>query len=695
MTDGGGGDLGAPASRRSSEGLEEVRMVRADPAPWGFRLMGGRDYSHQLTVTRVLGCSIAEHAGLKVGDVLLSVNGASVRSATHMEAQEALRAAGDSLSLGVLRGTLDMPPPLEVDKEIPLIQPPLAHEPGPLPDGVEASEATPDGEVPDTGAADGEQGTAAEQADELEAAAEDTPADAPPQEENAEEAEEDVEDEDEGEEEEEEEEEEEDEEERKARLNKMDGLRTRMSKSPGPEDIIRMQEKALARMERARARKDRPPTVFLLPPDRPVIRQPRAPRVRPPDPPFKKLVQERIRRRKWAEDHPGEEYPFAEELGRTPTPDSELTTRATMTPTPTFSDVISVELLDDASEFLDGDAVLETDAADEDGASVGGRSSALREDGTASRASRASRNTQDDVKDDLQEEEEPEVLTSLSVQETERRVEEVTAQLDALHNLPRALRPSVEHIKEELQQVVASLLQQLEDLRRQEEEARQAEAARVAAEQEAAARAERERLEAERAERERLERLQEARRLEEARAARPAFKTDVPDFIHEMTEKLSLERPSFPLTPLPRPIVLPGGRKWRTVADAFNEDFIAETLTSQAEVLLGKALGNRRLSNTFPALIHERAEINESCYGCGRINFLKYSHKHDNLKNSAVYRMVHGLDDKPALPIADRPEKMQAVNDYYEAAARSAAPSPVSELGRVTAAVKPGNTLSP
>ncbi|XP_034232945.1 synaptopodin 2-like protein isoform X4 [Thrips palmi] len=644
MTDGGGGDLGAPASRRSSEGLEEVRMVRADPAPWGFRLMGGRDYSHQLTVTRVLGCSIAEHAGLKVGDVLLSVNGASVRSATHMEAQEALRAAGDSLSLGVLRGTLDMPPPLEVDKEIPLIQPPLAHEPGPLPDGVEASEATPDGEVPDTGAADGEQGTAAEQADELEAAAEDTPADAPPQEENAEEAEEDVEDEDEGEEEEEEEEEEEDEEERKARLNKMDGLRTRMSKSPGPEDIIRMQEKALARMERARARKDRPPTVFLLPPDRPVIRQPRAPRVRPPDPPFKKLVQERIRRRKWAEDHPGEEYPFAEELGRTPTPDSELTTRATMTPTPTFSDVISVELLDDASEFLDGDAVLETDAADEDGASVGGRSSALREDGTASRASRASRNTQDDVKDDLQEEEEPE----------------------------------------------------LEDLRRQEEEARQAEAARVAAEQEAAARAERERLEAERAERERLERLQEARRLEEARAARPAFKTDVPDFIHEMTEKLSLERPSFPLTPLPRPIVLPGGRKWRTVADAFNEDFIAETLTSQAEVLLGKALGNRRLSNTFPALIHERAEINESCYGCGRINFLKYSHKHDNLKNSAVYRMVHGLDDKPALPIADRPEKMQAVNDYYEAAARqSAAPSPVSELGRVTAAVKPGNTLSP
>lgn len=83
---------------------------------------------------------------------------------------------------------------------------------------------------------------------------------------------------------------------------------------------------------------------------------------------------------------------------------------------------------------------------------------------------------------------------------------------------------------------------------------------------------------------------------------------------------------------------------------------------------------NRRLSTTFPALIHERAEINESCYGCGRINFHKYSHKHDNLKNSAVYRMVHGLDDQPAPAIADRPEKMQAVDDYYQAAARVSTP---------------------
>lgn len=50
-------------------------------------------------------------------------------------------------------------------------------------------------------------------------------------------------------------------------------------------------------------------------------------------------------------------------------------------------------------------------------------------------------------------------------------------------------------------------------------------------------------------------------------------------------------RPMYPLTPLPRPIILPGGRKWRSPKDAYNEKFIAETLISQAEVLVGSTLG--------------------------------------------------------------------------------------------------------
>lgn len=63
------------------------------------------------------------------------------------------------------------------------------------------------------------------------------------------------------------------------------------------------------------------------------------------------------------------------------------------------------------------------------------------------------------------------------------------------------------------------------------------------------------------------------------------FNRDVED------KESSAGRPVYPLTPLPRPIVLPGGRKWRSPKDAYNEKFIAETLISQAEVLVGSTLG--------------------------------------------------------------------------------------------------------
>lgn len=59
----------------------------------------------------------------------------------------------------------------------------------------------------------------------------------------------------------------------------------------------------------------------------------------------------------------------------------------------------------------------------------------------------------------------------------------------------------------------------------------------------------------------------------------------------EIENKEPVRRPMYPLTPLPRPIVLPGGRKWRGPKDAYNEKFIAETLISQAEVLVGSTLG--------------------------------------------------------------------------------------------------------
>lgn len=46
-----------------------------------------------------------------------------------------------------------------------------------------------------------------------------------------------------------------------------------------------------------------------------------------------------------------------------------------------------------------------------------------------------------------------------------------------------------------------------------------------------------------------------------------------------------------PLVPQERPIYLPGGRRWKTPKDAFNDDFIREVISSQAELIVGSTLG--------------------------------------------------------------------------------------------------------
>lgn len=45
------------------------------------------------------------------------------------------------------------------------------------------------------------------------------------------------------------------------------------------------------------------------------------------------------------------------------------------------------------------------------------------------------------------------------------------------------------------------------------------------------------------------------------------------------------------LQPQERPLILPGGRKWRNAKDAMNEEMIAEIISSQAELIMGTTLG--------------------------------------------------------------------------------------------------------
>lgn len=73
------------------------------PSPWGFRLVGGRDFSTPLTVSRVTPGSKAAQGDLCPGDTILAINGDSTELMTHMEAQNRIKSCTQQLTLAVSR----------------------------------------------------------------------------------------------------------------------------------------------------------------------------------------------------------------------------------------------------------------------------------------------------------------------------------------------------------------------------------------------------------------------------------------------------------------------------------------------------------------------------------------------------------------------------------------------------------------
>lgn len=76
------------------------------PSPWGFRLVGGKDFSTPLTISRVNEGSKAALAYLHRGDVILFINGENTENMTHMEAQNKIKASTDHLSLSIRRSEI-------------------------------------------------------------------------------------------------------------------------------------------------------------------------------------------------------------------------------------------------------------------------------------------------------------------------------------------------------------------------------------------------------------------------------------------------------------------------------------------------------------------------------------------------------------------------------------------------------------
>ncbi|XP_023150982.1 LIM domain-binding protein 3b isoform X2 [Amphiprion ocellaris] len=94
------------------------------PAPWGFRLQGGKDFNMPLTISRITPGSKAAGGSLAQGDVISAIDGVSTDGMTHLEAQNKIKSATTKLSLTMLKSRRPAPVPTatpRMDSPMPVI----------------------------------------------------------------------------------------------------------------------------------------------------------------------------------------------------------------------------------------------------------------------------------------------------------------------------------------------------------------------------------------------------------------------------------------------------------------------------------------------------------------------------------------------------------------------------------------------
>ncbi|KAG8593186.1 hypothetical protein GDO81_000752 [Engystomops pustulosus] len=95
------------------------------PAPWGFRLQGGKDFNMPLTISRLNDGGKAAKANIGIGDVVLSIDGISTEGMTHLEAQNKIKACAGSLSLTLQKAVAvqNNPKPTQTEAPKEIIKP--------------------------------------------------------------------------------------------------------------------------------------------------------------------------------------------------------------------------------------------------------------------------------------------------------------------------------------------------------------------------------------------------------------------------------------------------------------------------------------------------------------------------------------------------------------------------------------------
>ncbi|XP_016046321.1 PDZ and LIM domain protein 2 isoform X1 [Erinaceus europaeus] len=79
------------------------------PAPWGFRITGGRDFHMPIMVTKVTEQGKAEAANLRPGDIIVAINGESTEGMLHAQAQSKIRQSPSPLRLQLDRSRAASP----------------------------------------------------------------------------------------------------------------------------------------------------------------------------------------------------------------------------------------------------------------------------------------------------------------------------------------------------------------------------------------------------------------------------------------------------------------------------------------------------------------------------------------------------------------------------------------------------------
>ncbi|KAM9743441.1 PDZ and LIM domain protein 5a isoform 2-T2 [Menidia menidia] len=108
-------------------------VTLAGPAPWGFRLQGGKDFNMPLTISRLTDGGKAAKGGISVGDLVLSIDGISTEGMNHLEAQNKIKSCSGNLSLTLQKASsVPKPPPVapkadrsDIIKPVAITHPPL------------------------------------------------------------------------------------------------------------------------------------------------------------------------------------------------------------------------------------------------------------------------------------------------------------------------------------------------------------------------------------------------------------------------------------------------------------------------------------------------------------------------------------------------------------------------------------------